>query len=227
VLHYNLGLLYLDQNNLKEALRFVWKAAELDPEYLEPLDLAANVLHRIGDFERSLSVYHEVLRIDPDDAQAYYNIGLTHWSMGNHEEAEQFWHSAIQKDRKAKKAKLNKGSESKELVHSLTVKTRPVSFDAHKSLGGLYDELGKKELALQEYKAALEFVPNDSECYYYLGKIYYEMGDRKRAMTNLEKCLYWGKKWEKKANDILNKMKRDSDENRIEVRFEHLRREAR
>ena len=53
-------------------------------------------------------------------------------------------------------------------------------------------------------------MPKDSECYYYLGKIYYEMGDAERAIANLEKCVYLGTKWEKKAADILGKIEKDS-----------------
>jgi tetratricopeptide (TPR) repeat protein len=211
VLHYNLGLLYLNQGHLKEALRVAWRAAELDPDYLESYDLAANVLYRIGDFERSLHMYHEVVRIDPDDAQGYYNIGLANWAMGKYEEAERFWSTAIQKDRKAKKAKLDRSGESEDLVHSLTVELFPVSFDAHRSLGALYDKLGKKEKALQEFVAALEYVPNDSECYYYLGKIHHEMGNTEKAISNLERCVYLGTKWEKEAADILEKIKKDSE----------------
>jgi len=212
VLHYNLGLLCLDQHNLKEALTAAWRAAELDPDYLEPHDLAANVLYRIGDYERSLEVYQKLLQINPDDSQGYYNVGLANWAMGKYDEAERSWHIAIKKDKKAKKAKSDKESESEALVHSLTVETPPVSFDAHKSLGSLYDRLEMKEKALREFKAALEFVPNDSECYYYLGKIHHEMGDTEKAATNLEKCVYLGAKWEKKAQELLEKIKKDSEE---------------
>lgn len=210
VLHYNLGLLCLDQKNLKEALKFAWRAKELDPKYPRPIALAADVLYRIGDYERALEVYNELVRISPNDAQGYYNIGLTHWAMEEYKEAEKYWHVAIQKDRKSEKAKPDNVTELEELVHSLTVKVFPVSFDAHKSLGSLYGQLGKKEKALSEFESALEFVPNDSECYYYLGKIYYEMGDTERAIANLEKCVYLGTKWEKKASDILEKIRKDS-----------------
>jgi len=226
VLHYNLGLLYLNKENLKEALKCAWRATELDPDYLEPYDLAANVLFRIGDYERSLLTYHEVVRNNPDDAQGYYNIGLVNWAMGKYDEAERSWHMALQKDRKTKKAKLNKGSASEELVHSLTVKIHPVSFDAHKSLGSLYVRLEIKEKALREFKAALEFVPNDSECYFYLGKIHYEMGETEKAIDNLEKCVYLGTKWEKKAQEILEKIKKDSEERSFVLKFGDLMREA-
>ncbi|MFC2163847.1 tetratricopeptide repeat protein [Acidobacteriota bacterium] len=211
VLHYNLGLLCLDQDNLKEALTAAWRAAELDPDYLEPRDLAANVLYRIGDYERSLLAYDEVVRLDPNDAQGYYNIGLIHEAMGKFDESERSWHIAIQKDKKAKKANLNNGSESEALVHSLTVETPPVSFDAHKSLGSLYVRLGKKDKALREFKSALEFVPNDSGCYYYLGKIHHELGEMRKAISNLEKCVYLGTKWEKKAQKLLGKIKKNSE----------------
>lgn len=207
--HYNLGLLCLNQENLKEALKFAWRAKELDPEYPKPIALAADVLYRIGDYERALQVYNELVLISPDDAHGYYNIGLIHWAMGEYKEAEKSWHTAIQKDRMAKKAELDKVPESEELVHSLTVKVFPVSFGAHKSLGSLYDQLGMKERALSEFETALEFVPSDSKCYYYLGKIYYEMGDTERAIANLEKCVYLGTKWEKKASDILEKIRKD------------------
>jgi tetratricopeptide (TPR) repeat protein len=203
-------------------MKVAWRATELDPDYLEAHDLVGNALFRIGDYERSLLAYRRVVRIDADDAQGHYNIGLAYWSMGKYDEAERSWQKAIQKDRKAKKAKLDKSSEPDELVHSLTVETSPVSFDAHKSLGALYDSMGKKEKALLGFEAALEFVPNDSECYYYLGKIYYEKGDMEKAISHLEKCVYLGTKWEKKATEILERIRKDSDERKFVLQFGNL-----
>lgn len=212
VLYYNLGLLNLDQDNLIEALKCSWRAVELNPDYLEAHDLAGNVLFRIGDYERSLQAYHEVIRIDPDDAQGHYNIGLVHWTLGTFDEAERSWQTAILYDEKAKKAELKNKPESEALVHSLTVENPPVSFDAHKALGSLYDRLEMKERAIREFETALEFVPNDSECYFYLGKLCYEMGDPGKARTYLEKCVFLGTKRENEAKDILAKIKKDSEE---------------
>lgn len=226
VLHFNLGLLHLDQNNMKEALKCAWRATKLESDYLYAHDLAGNALFRIGDYERSLLAYQEVARLDPDYVQCYYSIGLVNEAMGKYDRAERYWHTALQKDRKAKKTKLNNGSASDELVHSLTIKTIPVSFLAHKSLGSLYLRLKAKNKALREFEAALEFVPNDSECYFHLGKIYYEMGDMEKAIAHLEKCVYLGTKWETKANDILEKIKKDSEERSFVLKFEDLMREA-
>lgn len=222
VLHYNLGLLCLDQGHLREAMKVAWRAAELEPDYLEAHDLVGNALFRIGDYERSLRAYQRVIRIDTGDAQGHYNIGLANWAMGKYDEAERSWHTAIQTDKKAKKAKLDRTSKAEELAHSLTVELSPVSFDAHKSLGALYDSLDRKEKALREFEIALEFVPNDSECYYYIGKIYYEMGDTARAIANLEKCIYLGTKWEKKAAEILKKIKKDSEVRHFVLKFGDL-----
>ena len=47
VLNFNLGLLYLNKDNLKEALKCAWRASEGDPDYLEAHDLAGNVLFRM------------------------------------------------------------------------------------------------------------------------------------------------------------------------------------
>jgi tetratricopeptide (TPR) repeat protein len=89
----------------------------------------------------------------------------------------------------------------------MTVRATPVTFDSHRSLGEIY--FGKKMLdeALEEYRQAIEWVPNDPESYYWLGKLYYDLGNKRDAISNLERCVYLGGKKEKEAKALLEELK--------------------
>jgi TolA-binding protein len=61
--------------------------------------------------------------------------------------------------------------------------------------------------ALQEYRQDIEWVPNDPESYYWIGKLSYDLGNEREAITNLERCVYLGGYKEKEANAMLEELK--------------------
>ncbi|HUU51697.1 MAG TPA: tetratricopeptide repeat protein [Candidatus Heimdallarchaeota archaeon] len=206
-LNYNLAQLYNTQEVLGKALKHAWKAAEIETKYRDAYDLIGNIFFKLQDFESSLQAYQQVIEIDSKDALAYYNIGLVYHAMKNVDSAEQHFKEAIERDKGAKKPEVRKDSSSEDLTYSLTVRATPVTFDSHRSLGEIY--FGKKMLdeALEEYKQAVEWVPNDPESYYWIGKLSYDLGYQREAITNLERCVYLGGYKEKEAKALLAELK--------------------
>ena len=93
---------------------------------------------------------------------------------------------------------------------TLIVTKRPISFEAHKSLGSLYLQKNLKEKALEEFKMAVEIEPEDPEPYYEIGRIYYERNETKKAAFYFDKYLYLGGE-EEKVKEILKKRKTSRD----------------
>jgi tetratricopeptide (TPR) repeat protein len=206
-LNYNLAQLYNAQEVLGKALKYAWKAAEIETKYRDAYDLIGNIFFKLQDFESSLQAYQQVIKMDTKDALAYYNIGLVYKAMKNVDMAEQNFKEAIKRDKGAKKPEVKKGTTSEDLAYSMTVRATPVTFDSHKSLGEIY--FGKKMLSesLEEYKQAIEWVPNDPESYFWIGKLSYELGNRRDALSNLERCVYLGGYKEREAKALLEKLK--------------------
>jgi tetratricopeptide (TPR) repeat protein len=206
-LNYNLAQLYNAQEILGKALKHAWRAAEIETKYRDAYDLIGNIFFKLQDFESSLRAYQEVLKIDAKDALAYYNIGLVHHAMNNVEKAENNFKEAIKRDKGAKKPEVKKGSSMEDLAYSLTIRATPVTFDSHKSLGEIYVEKNMLDEALEEYKQAIEWVPNDPESYFWIGKISYDLGNKREAITNLERCVYLGGYKEREAKTMLEELK--------------------
>jgi tetratricopeptide (TPR) repeat protein len=206
-LNYNLAQLYNAQEVLGKALKHAWKAAEIETKYRDAYDLIGNIFFKLQDFESSLQAYQQVIKMDTKDALAYYNIGLVYNAMKKVDMAEQNFKEAIKRDKGAKKPDVKKGTTSEDLAYSMTVRATPVTFDSHKSLGEIY--FGKKMLAesLEEYKQAIEWVPNDPESYFWIGKLSYELGNRRDALSNLERCVYLGGYKEREAKAMIEELK--------------------
>jgi len=205
-LNYNLAQLYNAQEILGKALKHAWRAAEIETKYRDAYDLIGNIFFKLQDFESSLRAYKEVIKIE-EDALAYYNIGLVYHAMKDLDNAEQHYKEAIKRDKGAKKPEVKKGSSMEDLAYSLTVRATPVTFDSHKALGEIY--YGKKMIdeALQEYRQAVEWVPTDPESYFWIGKLSYDLGYKKDALTNLERCVYLGGYKEREAKAMLGELK--------------------
>lgn len=204
-LNYNLGHLYNMHNLLGEALKAAWKAVELKKDYKDAYDLVGSIFFKMLDFENSLRFYKKVIQIDPKDAMGYYNLGLVHSVMKDFAKAEENWKKAIDYEKLIKEKKEKRKIPEDDLDLSLIVKARPVSFEAHKSLGNLYIKQDKKAKALEEFKKAIELEPADPEPYYEIGKIYYQQKDTEKATFYFDKYLYLGGKKEK-VEEILKKL---------------------
>ncbi len=206
-LNYNLAQLYNAQEILGKALKHAWRAAEIEPSYRDAYDLIGNIFFKLQDFESSLQAYREVIKLDSKDALAHYNIGLVYQSMKDVDQAEENFKEAIKRDKGAKKPEVPKGASSDDLAYSLTIRATPVTFDSHKSLGEIYFNKKMLEKALEEYEQAIEWVPDDPESHYWIGKLQSDLGNKSEAITHLERCVYLGGSKEKEARELLEKLK--------------------
>lgn len=181
--------------------------------FLDAYDLLGNIYFRWSDFNRSILAYTKVIEIDPDDAMGHYNLGCAYSAVKDERNAEKEWKQAIAKEKEASQRKERREASEDELMVSLVVVNRPVSIEAHRSLGRLYLEQNLVDKALAEFLKAVELEPEDPEAYYELGKIYHKKShqnkdQRKKAISYYEKYLYLGGKEEaevKKALKVLKK----------------------
>lgn len=116
-----------------------------------------------GNFENALQSYHEVIRANPKDDNAYLERGDTYQQLGNLQYAIKDFSQAIQ--------------------------INPLNFDAF--LGrGFCRQLNKNyERAIKDFSEAIRIKPNDHRPYNSLGHIFYLQGETLKAFSCYQKAI--------------------------------------
>ncbi len=94
----NLGTVYFNARDWREAERQYRKALEVDPEYALAHFNLGNLFDERGDRQAALSHYVAALRIHPNYADAHYNVALLYQSSGQPLKAVRHWKSYLKLD---------------------------------------------------------------------------------------------------------------------------------
>ena len=169
---YNMGLFYLNEGVVDEAIRYLKRALEINPRY----DLALYALglsySMNGNLEESAKHLQNCLKINPTLTDAHNALGAIYQEMGRLDEAETEFRIAISDENyKAKdnsyynlaRIHLAKGNLNEALNHvemALGVNRRMVM--AHNLKGIIYEGLNDFAKAIDSYKIALETLREDA-----------------------------------------------------------------
>lgn len=142
--YLQLGNMYEQQKRIPEALQAFIGAAQVNPntpggrsaQVKVPL-LRGIVLAREGKVQEALLSFQQALRITPDPAPIYFNIGMLYLGTGSFQDAEAAFNRTLEFDPKHQGALLN--------------------------LGILYERQGKLEEALRVYEAGRDAQPASPE----------------------------------------------------------------
>ena len=184
--HYQIGLSYLNDNNIQPAFVEFQKALEINPHDKE-IHNALGIIYlvKLEDYPKALKHFQEALDIDENFSQAETNLGDTYAHMGEFD-------NAIASYKKAIANPLYKNAAM-----------------ALNNLGMVYYRLSKFNDALDAYKEALKRFSNFDRPYYGLALCYNakgQYGDAALAMSHAIEIdpLYKGDK-EKAVEDLKDK----------------------
>jgi len=94
----NLGTIYFNLRDWKEAERYYGQAIQTDPEYsLAHFDIA-NLFDERGDRLKALEHYLTALRISPNYADAHYNVALLYQGLNQPMKAVHHWKAYLRLD---------------------------------------------------------------------------------------------------------------------------------
>jgi tetratricopeptide (TPR) repeat protein len=94
----NLGTVYFNARDWKEAERYYRKATEVDPEYALAHFNLGNLYDERGDRPAAVTHYLAAIRIHPRYADAHYNIALLYQAMGQPLKAVGHWKAYLTMD---------------------------------------------------------------------------------------------------------------------------------
>ena len=83
-----------------------------------------------NDIDKIVEIYQRILDLDPNNAEAYYNLGVYYFNLGSIDTAEKFFNRAVR-------------------VGNYV--------DAHLYLGHIYEEKGLRDKAIEEYRLRIRY----------------------------------------------------------------------
>jgi tetratricopeptide (TPR) repeat protein/predicted Ser/Thr protein kinase len=185
------------------------KAAENLNSRLPDVQLAIGDLNlRTGAFPDAISTFQGVLKIDPENSDAYLGLGYTYDSLGRTAEAEQAFHHAIEirpacwSCYNLLGAFLNKHSRYREAadVWQKVTELAPDNVWGYMNVGVTYFNTGQFDMAEKYFRRGLQVVPDDPDLYSNIGTVSFFLGRFKEDVQYTEKAIalrpqkydYWG-----------------------------------
>jgi tetratricopeptide (TPR) repeat protein len=190
--HYDLGSLYLTVGKIDNSLRCFQRCVDLKPGHTKYLKTLADTVYlKAKNTERALEIYQMILTSCPDDIDVLMIAGHLHVSIGQFDEAMQYYERIAGIDPSNKEVQMyidklnqrkNDPSAMKKPVaeyqkcHALLaqekydealtclesiVQDHPDFAVAHNDLGVLYYRLEDKERSLQCYQKAVAIEPEN------------------------------------------------------------------
>ncbi len=186
-----------EAEDLEARIEELEAAIDEDPTNAELHKELGNTFHKSKAFHLALAEYRTACRLDAGYYPAVYNMGNTHFEMGEQLAAVICWQRALllkpdleqavynigfayytmataEKDRERKRRFLDDAVAF--FVRALEM--APNHADTHLHLGLAYYELERFDDAVRHYREALAVAPDDAAVHYNLGNVYYEKGER-------------------------------------------------
>jgi Flp pilus assembly protein TadD len=146
-----------------EATLLYERARQKDPRLHHVCRRLAVLYDRQGNFVRAQQEYEQALRLTPDDADLLNDLGYSHYSRGNWEEAEKYLRKSVDKNPKHERAWMNLGlalGQQERYADSVDAFTRVVGpARAQCNLAFILTTRGKQEEARGAYREALRLDP--------------------------------------------------------------------
>jgi len=148
-------------------------------------------------FSAALTYFQKATEKNPDNADAWSQVGYCHLKLGRNEESIAASKQAIKIKPDLAEAHnilggacLNLG-RSQEAIEDFcqAIRINPDYADAHYNLGLAYNSIGRYQEAIESYKQPTKINPNDAEAYYNLGLAYDRLGLHKKAIDAYKEAV--------------------------------------
>jgi len=196
---YNLGLFYLNNNNVDEAIKYFNKSLALNPKNFLAWNALGLAQSMKGNFELSIQAFQKALEANPQFTEAYNNLGTIYFELKQYDKAEAEYRKALLDPNYNSKelpyynlARLyfvqNRLDEAYEYIQK-AVQTKNRFAMAHNLRGLILEKIGNLDEAEAAFEQAVKIVPEDPTFLYDLAKAQFDNGEYLKAKENFEKLL--------------------------------------
>jgi tetratricopeptide (TPR) repeat protein len=161
--YFDAGVKAARENNLSAARDALVTAVMIDSKQPEAYKRLAEIHAQLGEVEKALTLYQQVVEINPDDWEAHLAVAEIYTQQRDYEQGIVILEQALRKN----------PQEQKILA----------------ALAGVYDCLGKSDDALAAYQQALQIVPENRELLTNVARMYLYKNDYQKALQQYGKVL--------------------------------------
>jgi len=161
---YNLGMLLQQTGEVDQAVDQLTTAVRANPNSPEARVALGMAFQRLRRTDDAIAQYREALKLKPDASDARNNLGAALVSQGRIEEAIHEYEEAVrllpgsamaQTNFGYALAKLGRTEEAERHLHE-ALRIEPGNQQAHYALANLFQQTGRLDAALPEFRTALE-----------------------------------------------------------------------
>lgn len=182
--HYQLGISYLNDNNIQPAFVEFQKALELNPNDKEVLNgIGVIYLLKLEDYPKAIDYFQRSLTVDKNFSEASNNLGFAYEKLGKHNEAVSSYKAAIANP-------LYRNTEK-----------------AFNNLGRVYYRIKRYDDAMDAYREAVKRNPDFHLPYYGLALCYNALGRYGDAATALKKAVDMDPSYRGNRGKAMNDMR--------------------
>ena len=150
-----------------------------------------------GDNQGAIIAYNEAIRLNPNDADAYYNRGKVRSDLGDKPGAIDDYNLAIKFNPNDAYAYNNRGNVRDDLGDkqgaiddfNQAIKINPNLAQVYYNRGFVRDDLGDKQGAIDDYNLAIKINPNFAKAYNNRGVARNELGDKQGAIVDYNQAI--------------------------------------
>jgi rhomboid protease GluP len=185
----------LMHSELDRAIPDLEAAAQRQPGNVGVLRMLGVGYLRKGEYEKAAAAFEQITHLLPDDLSAQYDLGLAYGAAGDHEKARQVFARLTHLDPGADEYWLLLGSSLRQLKRwdeaevalEHAAQINPSNAAALRELGWLRLDRDQPEAALEQFKAALRFEPDDAEAEFGLARAYAAMDLQNQAADAMKR----------------------------------------
>ncbi len=203
-IHYNIALDYKKRGKIKKAIKELFKALSIDPDYAKAHALLGSIYSEMGYTQKAIKEYSTEVEIEPDNAKAWNNLGVEYNKIGNIKKAFECFKKSIEIDPYNYEA-YNNLAVTLEHFHKYNeaiksylkaIQLNPKYKDAYYNLGTLLLNKNNLEEAYKLLKKAIDIYPKYSAAYYNIGILYQKKKDYKNAIPYFEQAIKFNKNFD-------------------------------
>lgn len=178
--------------------------------------LAGNVHAALGQFDQALSAYEATLKLEPNKAGAFTNIGVVYYQTGKLDDAIGQFKQALELDPQDAETHYLLGAAyvqqenlpQAEAEFNTALGLKPELAPAHIGLGNIYLLGQQYDRAIASLEKALSIQADSPEALFAIGQAYAATGKTAEAIDALTKCVALNppEPFRSKAQEILQQL---------------------
>jgi tetratricopeptide (TPR) repeat protein len=185
------------QGQLQQALSEATQMLEGFPNSVVLYNIAGACNAGLMQFDAAINSYEQAIKIKPDYAEAYYNMGIALQNKGDPEAAINSYKQAIKIKPDYAKAYSNMGNALKDKgdlevaidSYEQAIKIKPDYAEVYYNMGNALKEKGDPEAAIDSYKQAIKIKPDYVEAYYNMGNSLKDKVDLEAAIDSYKQAI--------------------------------------